>query len=151
MSKIRLYRKFYHVSPMLTAGSYSHAYNLIDPISISTEVRNAYSSSLIETPSTVVKESTGIYYVDLTPKLYSFNSAFELEWSVYYINNAPLRRLPTRFRLDPINIGSGIEIDYKTFKVDTDIEFRVIEIEVLPGQEAELVGDITHDADYEVN
>ncbi len=151
MSKIRLYRKFYHVSPVLIDGAYSHAYNLIDPVSISTKVKNAYNSSLIETPSTIVKESTGIYYVDLTPKLYSFNSVFELEWSVYYIDNAPLRKLPTRFRLDPINIGSNIEVDYKTLKIDADIEFKVIEIEVIPGKEVELAGDITLDANYEIN
>ena len=73
--------------------------------SASSHLRN--SAAVIETLSPVL-ESTGIYYVELNPILYTFSDIYEIKWNVQYISIAPNRILTTRFRMEPINYVGGV-------------------------------------------
>lgn len=104
MANLRLYRDIYCISP-------TGVYTLINPVSLSANSYNASFSALTENLN-VVQESTGRYFVDLNPILYSFSDVFFVEWYVVYDSNSPIKKLYTRFKLNPYNIGgSGLEIE----------------------------------------
>ena len=107
MANLTLYRDFYRVNHTSFSAD---AYTLINPTSISASTYVRYSTAITET-LVVNNESTGKYYVDLNPLLYSFDNVYELVWSVVYDLNSPIKNLITRFRLNPYNIGSSIDIE----------------------------------------
>jgi len=106
-NNIRLYKDIYHVEYSLITGS---TYNLISPISITADIYLNGTSSLIESP-VVKNESLGVYFVELNPILYTFTNIYETRWRIKYTSNSPIKTLLTRFRVNPINIGNGIDIE----------------------------------------
>ena len=109
MGEIRLYRQIYcfqYVSTGVTSNT------LINPIGISasTTTVDSSGSTIIETVIPV-NESTGIFYADLDPTLYTGDVTYELNWLVEYTPGSPIRRLPTRFRINAVVVGHQIEIE----------------------------------------
>jgi len=109
MGEIRLYRQIYCFQSISTGVTTN---TLLNPVGISASTTTVASSGLtiLETV-TPVNESTGIFYVDLDPNLYSSDITYELNWLVQYLPGAPIRRLPTRFRINANVIGHQIEIE----------------------------------------
>ena len=63
-------------------------------------------------------------YVELNPILYTFSDIYYVEWSVVYEAGAPVKKLYTRFRLNPYNVGgSGIELE---LAVSDTIEIEIM-------------------------
>ena len=126
MGEIRLYRKFYCASVSTIGGT--DEYNLINPYSLSANTfvagtGNTQTSTIIESGLNIIQSETGIYYVDLDPISYAADIIYDLVWYVEYIENSPNKKLVTRFKVNPVNIGQQIEIEYTGSKM--------IEIEVL--------------------
>lgn len=116
MGLLRLYRKIYCVSP----GASGDTYTLITPDSISASAYVAgtggtESSAITESNISITQEETGVYYADLTPTLYSSDVTYDLVWYLKYTESAPEKKLTTRFRIKPFNIGS--QIDYEVLSV----------------------------------
>ena len=100
---LRVYRRFYHIG---IAIDHSASYTLIDPTSLSATVRNVTLGNLIvEADATIVQDSTGLYYADLTSSLYNSSYEYEVQWTVKYIPVAPTTAVYTRFRF-PLNAGT---------------------------------------------
>lgn len=111
MATLKVYRDFYVINS--NNSSNSETYNLIDPFSLSVDVKKEGDINVIESPK-IIKESLGRYYVDLNPILYSIDNNYEINWNVVYVNNSSLKRLITRFKLHPIVIGSNVELVIET-------------------------------------
>jgi hypothetical protein len=111
MATLRVYRDFYVINNNILDSS--ETYNLINPISLTVDVKKEGDINIIESPK-VIKESLGKYYVDLNPILYSIDNNYEINWNVIYVNNSPLKKLITRFKMHPIVIGSNIELVIET-------------------------------------
>ncbi len=107
MAEIRLYKEFFLFSYV---GSGTTSQNLIDPYYISATTKIVSGSTIME-EIIPIQESTGIFYAELNPILYSFSNVYELDWYVNYINGSPQKVLPTRFKLNPVNIGNRIDIE----------------------------------------
>ena len=89
------------------------------------------TSTLVESPSTIIKESVGIYYVDLTPILYSYDNVYDLKWTIQYITGAPLKTLITTFKLNPVNISGEIYTEFENQIINTEVNDQIIEIIIL--------------------
>jgi hypothetical protein len=110
MSGLRLYRKIY----LLNHTPGNDVYSLIDPIYLSAATYN--SNVIVENNLNVFQESTGVYYVDLNPDLYSNLFVYELRWTIQYISNSPYKILQTLFKYES-NINRYYifgEIDYES-------------------------------------
>jgi len=107
MANLRLYRDFYCINSNVSLSA--DTYTLINPESISAKVVISGTSQTIENP-VVIFESTGKYYVELNPILYSIDNIYEVRWSVQYIPSSPNKILITRFRLHPLVVGHEIDI-----------------------------------------
>lgn len=134
MGEIRLYRKIYCISNRLTSVGNVQSYNLIDPNSLTSNCYIAGSGStesniLIESDLKITKESTGIYYVDLNPLLYSTDNTYDLVWYIEYVNNAPIKKLTTRFRLNNQSRVSN-EITFEIFPQNIEIEILNDNLEI---------------------
>ena len=116
MGALRLYKNIYRIN----AGPTGQTYTLInaDSITATSVIRN--STNVVET-LTPVLESTGEYFVELTPNLYTFTDIYEVQWVVTYISGSSSKMLITRFRMNPINISGGaiIEIIDKELILET--------------------------------
>ena len=127
MAVIRLYKRFYKISSDGTIESYS----LINPTLLSASVYLKDSITLIETISIVIKESDGVYFVDLNPILYSYDQTYNLKWTVQYLSGKPTKILTTSFRLNPINIASEITTEFENQEINCEIEDQIIEVIIL--------------------
>lgn len=114
MADIKLYRRFYCVSFL----NGSQTYTLIDPVELSVSTFLAGSGSTIgttpiETSISYTHESLGFFFANLNPTLYSFDNSYDLVWSAKYTNvtGCPTKLLPTRFRLNPLSVGSSIQVE----------------------------------------
>lgn len=122
---IRLYRRFYHI----VSDGTNESYNLIDPIAINASSFIKDSSTLVETVSQIKKEGLGIYYVDLSPILYSYDNSYDLKWSVQYLENKPTKILTTTFKLNPLNIAGEITTEIENQELQYDInDVQIIEV-----------------------
>lgn len=104
MAGLKLYRDIYFVDE-------NETYNLVNPFGLSanTYIRNA--TAVTETPF-VINESTGVFYVELNPLLYSYSNTYDLLWNIQYTSSAPIKNLLTRFRMNPLTLGGeGIQIE----------------------------------------
>lgn len=120
MADIRLYKQFYLIEDAnLNSGS---TYNLIDPffISASTYSLQGTGTTYVESYLNPIKESTGVYYVDLDPYSYSCDVVYEINWFTNYVENSPQRRLPGRFRISPNIVGNII-----TTEIYPSTSFRI--------------------------
>ena len=147
MGHIKLYRRFYCMVPTVSGDTVNQVYTLINPNELSAKVYIYNTSNLVETIGKVVRESTGIYYVNLNPKLYSFDNTYDLVWSVNYTEIAPLKNLKTTFRIQPIIIGSDIEVEHTQNVYDFEIEQQEIEIEIENNISTELDSEISSEID----
>lgn len=120
MSNIRLYRQIYKFSSI---GSGSTTQTLIDPYYISASTITTGDISIIE-DIIPIQESLGVYYCDLDPNLYSFNYTYDLNWYINYVNGAPTKKLTTRFKINPINITSGIDIELINNTIEIEIGLK---------------------------
>ena len=135
MGEIRLYKKFYCTT---VSNGVSNPYNLINPYSLSANTfvagsANTQSTTSIETGINIIQSETGIYYVDLTPNLYASDITYDLVWYVDYTDMAPNKKLVTRFKVNPINIGQAIDVEFSETNI-IEIEYpgtNSLEIEVL--------------------
>lgn len=127
MATLKVYRDFYVINSNSTSNS--ETYNLIDPFNLSVNVKKEGENNIIESPE-LIRESLGRYFVNLNPILYSVDNNYEINWNVVYINNSPLKRLITRFKLHPIVIGDNIELVIDTSDIRLDIESNEIRIEI---------------------
>lgn len=107
MASLRLYKDFYCISSSSSLSA--DTYTLIDPTSLTAEVCVEGGSTVLESPS-VIRESLGKYYVELSPNLYGIDDNYEVKWNVIYVSGAPNKILISRFRLNPFVIGHEIEI-----------------------------------------
>jgi len=114
MGVLRVYRDIYRIDFSSVTGQ---TYTLINASSIvaSSFVRNSLTA--IETMVPVL-ESTGIYYVDLNPILYTVSDIYEIRWSVNYVLNSPTKILTTRFKMKPVNFTGGAFVEV----IDNQIE-----------------------------
>jgi len=119
MADIRLYREFFCFSYI---GSESTSQTLIDPYYISATTKLVSGSTIIEEP-TPIQESSGIYYVNLNPILYTFSNIYELNWYVNYIDGTTQKILPTRFKLNPLNIGNQIDLELQNQNIQIEIMY----------------------------
>lgn len=108
MASLKIYKDFYVI--IHNSSINSDDYNLIDPFNLTAEVKEEGGNEVIEVVN-VNKESLGKYYVNLNVELYSFDKNYEIFWNVVYIENAPLKKLITRFNFYPIVIGDKIELE----------------------------------------
>jgi len=133
MGHIRLYRRFYRMVPAVSGDTVNQVYTLINPYQLTARVYIYNTSQLVETISSnnIVQESTGIYYVNLNHRLYSFDNTYDLVWNVNYTEVAPLKRLKTTFKIQPVVIGSDIEVEHKQNIFDVEIEQQEFEIEII--------------------
>lgn len=129
MAEIRLYKKFVCIS---AASSAITSYEFITPVGLSASTTTAASNgtTIIETGLSPVQESLGIYYVDLNPNLYSGDVTYELIWDVIYVPSAPVKNLPTRFRINPNIAGDSIGVEILTLPLEIGIENNTIDIEL---------------------
>jgi len=124
MSTFRLYRKVYRVN----YNSGTPIYTLVNPVSISASV---YLSNTIVESVSVVNDSTGVYYVELTPSLYTNPNIYELRWTIQYTSDsASSKTLQTMFMYEPANVDNRKlyvfgEISYEL--EDSAISFEVQE------------------------
>lgn len=118
MATLKVYRDFYVINSNNLSNS--ETYNLIDPFNLSVDVKKEGENSIIESPE-LVRESLGRYFVNLNPILYSIDYNYEVNWNVIYINNSPLKKLITRFKLQPIVIGDNIELMIDTSEIRIEI------------------------------
>lgn len=101
---------------MISLDGESDNYNLIDPYLLSAETYvsgsgNTQSNTLIETSISIGQDSSGIYYADLNPKLYSNDFNYDIVWYVQYTETAPSKKLITRFRVKTYNIASKLDFE----------------------------------------
>jgi hypothetical protein len=120
MANLTLYRDFYCINH--TVFNSADTYTLITPIELSANTYIRNSTTVTESPI-VQNESTGKYYVNLNPVLYSYDNVYELIWSVTYNSYSPVKNLITRFRLYPYSINSSFDVEV--------ISSSGIEIEIL--------------------
>ena len=136
MGEIRLYRKFYCASINRSTGNES--YNLINPYSLSANTfvsgtGNTQSNTIIESGISYASDETGIYYVDLDSQSYASDITYDLVWYVQYISKQIiLRKLVTRFKVNPNNIGSGFDVELLgTYALDIEFpQTNTITVEV---------------------
>ncbi len=110
MANFRLYRKIYRVN--YSAGT--NTYTLFNPVSITAVV---YLSNTVVEVVSVINESTGVYYAELTPTLYTNPNMYELRWTVQYTSDSSsIKNLRTFFTnesfvINQLNVFG--EIDYE--------------------------------------
>ena len=126
MGQIRLYKKFYCVGIVKTGATIDQNYVLLDPYMLSANTYVAStgateSPSLIETSLPISQESTGVYFSDLVPTLYSSDVTYDLVWFVNYTDVSPIKKISTRFRLNVNNITNQIEIEYLNGPIEIEI------------------------------
>lgn len=152
MAVFRLYRKFYTIN----YNSGNETYTLLNPLSLSASTY--VSNTLVEYNLTVVQESTGIYYVDLTPSNYNNQNAYELRWTVKYTSSSPYKILQTLFRYEPttnqINVFGAVDYEiqeYGEFIIDT-VNDNNVDYEI--AEQNEIVSEIPNNEntfiDYEI-
>lgn len=125
---IRLYRRFYRITPSSGAGD---AYTLIDPVTLSAKVYLRDTVSEIESVSSVVRESEGIYYADLNPNLYSFQNVYDLKWFVDYTVLSGQKTLITTFKLNPKSISGEISTEIQDNYLETEILDQPFEVTII--------------------
>ena len=126
MGQIRLYKKFYCVGIVKTGATIDQNYVLLDPYMLSANTYVAStgateSPSLIESALPISQESTGVYFSDLVPTLYSSDVTYDLVWFVNYTDVSPTKKISTRFRLNVNNITNQIEIEYLNGPIEIEI------------------------------
>jgi len=119
MANLTLYRDFYCINHSIFNSA--DTYTLITPIELSANTYINNSTALTENLA-VYNESTGRYYVNLNPILYSFDNTYELVWSVVYNSFSPVKKLTTRFRLNPNNVSGIIDVEIVSPSYGIDIE-----------------------------
>lgn len=118
MANLTLYKDFYYINH--TAFNSADTYILINPVGISANTYISGSTTVVEN-LIIQNESIGKYFVVLTPQLYSFDFIYELKWNVIYDLNSFNKILITKFRLQPQNINSSIDLEI----VDTNYDFEI--------------------------
>jgi hypothetical protein len=122
MGSIRLYRTFYCVNVIKSGSTTVDTYTLLDPISLSANTFIAgTSTSPIEVALPITQESSGVYYTDLNPILYTSDNTYDLVWYTQYISVALIKKLITRFRINAVNIGSNVDIEVTSSDITIEI------------------------------
>lgn len=122
MAQLTLYRRIYSVGILRTGSTIDQVYTLVDPYSISaTTFSTQDTSTILETFNSVNQESTGVYSVDINPYLYTWDKTYSVEWGILYTELAPYKKLLTTFRLNPINIGSEVEIEIISNPIEIEL------------------------------
>lgn len=129
MREIRLYRKIYCISVKNSVQTYT----LINPFFLGASTFKAGTSDSqtpgeIETGLQITQESLGIFYVNLTPELYSSDITYDLVWYIKYTSNAPIKKLATRFRIGINSISGEITLEIINNNIDIEIEDNAIEL-----------------------
>lgn len=123
MSTFRLYRKVYRVN----YNSGTPIYTLVNPVSISASV---YLLNTIVESVSVVNDSTGVYYVELTPSLYTNPNIYELRWTVQYTSDsASSKTLQTMFMYEPASVVGDTQL-YVFGEISYEVEDSVISFEI---------------------
>jgi len=102
---IRLYKRFYKFT-----GCSSE---LVDPFALNAASFFRGTDDEIENNVQIVKESTGVYYVELDALKYSFDAFYDLKWNVTYTPNSPEKVLLSTFNSSPVNFCSNIDVEIK--------------------------------------
>ena len=135
MSAIKLYKKFYNVNILQSGGTYTQTYNLLNPYSLTANTYVAgtgpeESSVLIENNISITQESTGVYFANLNPILYSSDVTYDLVWFVYYLSTAPLKKISTRFRISTNVYTNKLEVEYLQSPLEIEISNNSLEIDI---------------------
>ena len=126
MGNLRLYRDIYRLDFSSVTGE---TYTLINAYSITASSFPRNSSAVTENLS-VSNESTGIYFVELNPVLYTFDNIYEVRWVVGYTSTAPSKTLTTRFRMKPFNIAGIAVVDVVDDDIMLDVDTNNIILEI---------------------
>lgn len=135
MGQIKLYKKFYVVGIIRTGSTIDQNYVLLNPYSLSANTYTAgtgatESSTLIESSLPIFQESTGVYFAELNPTLYSSDVTYDLVWFVTYISGASIKKISTRFRINVNTITNQLEIEYLNYPLEIEILNSALEIEI---------------------
>ena len=138
MGEIRLYRKIYRVGVTANSTGSTQSYTLVDPYVMfaSSFVAGSgatESNTLVEYHTTIFQDAVGIFYTDLNPTLYATDVTYDLVWYVQYTQDAPEKKLTTRFRLNnQSGVSSEISSEIMTNQeVSIEILSNTLEIEIL--------------------
>ncbi len=121
MAGLRVYKKFYQII--------NNNYNLLNPYLLTVQIYNASSSVLVESP-TVNNDSTGVYYVNLTPLLYNSSDLYEARWNVNYTSSSGLKVLSLFFMYDVSSIINVYNNSYKFGEIVHEITKNKFDIEI---------------------
>lgn len=135
MGNFKLYKKFYNVSLVKTGGTIQQNYTLLSPYSLSASTfvasTGATESTIqIENLVSITQESTGVYWADLDPAMYATDISYDLVWYVNYTDNAPLKKISTRFRLNTSTVTNQIEIEILHYPLEIEIKNNSLEIDI---------------------
>ncbi len=125
MSGLRLYRRFYHIN--------NEVYTLINPSSLNAQIYNFTLSFSVESP-TVVNESTGFYYINISPELYNESDVYEVRWNVVYLTGTSQKTLSTFFKYS----STGSITIYKFGEINFEIQQPITNIELKEAEEISL-------------
>jgi hypothetical protein len=127
---IRLYRRFYRITPSSEAGD---TYTLIDPTAITAKTYLRDTATEVESVSAVNNESAGIYFVDLTPSLYYYKYEYDLKWFVDYTTFSGQKTLKTTFKIKPSsNFSYDISTEIQNESgIETEIRDEEIEVVII--------------------
>lgn len=119
MGTLRIYKKFYNISVNeLTEQSLFNPEN-VSASSFIAGTGGTASTTIIESSIPVVKESLGVFYAELNPKLYLQDEVYDVVFTVKYTSEAPDRKLSSRFKLKPYNIANELSFEInKTSNID---------------------------------
>ena len=100
----------------------SNNYDLLNPIKITAKTFIKNSTNEIENLPLVSKESDGIFFVSLNPKLYQSRNIYDLYWYVQYTKNTPQKRLITSFQIIPYNINANVDVEIKNQDINCQVD-----------------------------
>lgn len=122
MGALRIYKKFYHISVNESTEQSLFSPETILASSFIAGTGGTPSSAIVESYIPVVEESLGVFYAELSPKLYLQDEVYDVVFTVNYIAGSPSKKLSSRFRLKPYNIAN--ELSFEINK-STNIDYTI--------------------------
>ncbi len=121
MPDLRLYKKFYRIT--------NNNYVLINPFVLNASVYNVTLSALTEV-LIVAQESTGNFYINITPSLYNSTDLYELRWEVNYTSSSSVKNLSLFFMYDTSENVIIYNNTYKFGEITYEITNNKFDIEI---------------------
>jgi hypothetical protein len=121
---IKIYRRFRVLTFSNSGSTAIENYTPINPVSLTADVYQASSGSIVESGATVTNQETGLYFADLNELLYNSDNEYEVYWRVRYNGDSPIKLQYTRFKFKMASVvGREIEVEIMSNK---PLEFTVV-------------------------